>query len=396
MKTRKLLELALELGDTPDAIHPTHKQSLQTGSHGLGKNPAFPAHQGAGMNPHERHALGTYKSIATNLQRYGGYLPRSQNPREVMRAAQDMMQTLEDLQQREEAHRDALERLAVETVFRLPEFKRLRKDLDTGHVKIEAFLNRRIEIQGMQSTDDEREQPAEFEVPEIKAEYDEMVHKRKMINTLIQGTAVSNNYSFAYYSRDELNAIDPTLVQDYGKLMAYSELGYFIQDPEMVKMAAQAGGTESQGGEERLKRNDDGSISILARGISFPILVQEVIKGIMEYISWNDEEDPATQQQVNREADFVEDEQVQMQVGPNIYRQMVDAIGQESVDVWPYLHDELVKMPTGEFNQRMQGLIGGTPEGRAWFKQLAMKIKQEIAADEEAGPQESLVKRMCS
>ncbi len=395
-KIRKLLEFAMELGDTPDSIHPAHKQSLQTGSHALGKNPAFPAHPGAGMNPHERHAVGTYKSIVANLQRYGGYVPRSNQPREIMRAAQDMMQTLGDIQQREEAHQKALERLAIETVMRLPEFKRSRKNLEAGTLTINAYLNRRIDIQGMQSTDDEREQPEEFQVPEIKAEY-EMVHKRKMVNTLIQGTAVSNNYSFAYYSRDELNALDPTLVKDYGKLMAYSELGYFIQDPQMVKAAARAGGSEAQGGEERLTRNEDGSITILARGITFPILVQEIIKGMMEFISWNDEEDDTTQRQVNKEADFVEDEQVQMQLGPNIYRQMVDAIGHDSLETWPYLHDALVKMPVHEFNQRMQGLISGSSEGKAWFKQLAQQLRQKLAAaDERAGQQESLAKRMCS
>lgn len=374
----------MELGDTPDAIHPTHKRALQTGSHPLGKNPAFPQGQGGGMNPHEQHAVGTYKQIAANLQRYGGYMPRSQNPREIMRAAQDMMTTLGDLQEREAEHLDELEQLAVETVMRLPEFKRLRADFQAGHVKIEPYLNRRINIHGMEFSDTPREKPEEFKVPEIKAEYDEMIHKRKMINTLIQGAAVSNNYSFAYYSRDELNAIDPNLVRDYGKLMAYSELGYFIQDPEMLKMAAAAAGSELQGGDERLKTNEDGSISIVARGITFPILVQEIIKGIMEYISYNDEEDPDVQRQVNKEADFVDDEQVQMQVGPNIYRQLIDAIGADNADVVTYIHDELVRMPPREFNSNMQAFLAGTPQGKQWFKQLADKIRAELPPEEEA------------
>ena len=359
---RRLLEFAMEVGD---------------------KNPAFPPAQGQGMNAHERHAVGTYKSIVQNLQRYGGYVPHSQAPQELNRAAQDMFRTLEDLQQREVEHKDELEQLAIETVLRLPEMKKLRQAVESGDVKIEPYLNRRVNIQGMSFQDEPREQPAEFQVPEIKAEYDEMVHKRKMINTLIQGAAVSNNYSFAYYVRDELDMIDRSLVRDYGKMMAYSELGYFIQDPDMLKMAAQAGGSEAQGGDARLKRNDDGSISIVARGITFPILVQEIIKGVMEYLSFNDEEDPETQATVNREADFAEDEGVQMQVGPNIYRQLIDAIGLESAEVMPYIHDELVRMPAGEFNRNMQAFLAGSAQGKAWFRDMAQRIKSEIAQDDQ-------------
>src|SRR5271157_343324 len=392
--TKRLLEMAMELGDTPDSIHPTHKRNLAQGQHPLGQNPAFPAAQaGQGMNAHERHAVGTYKAIAQNLQRYGGYMPRSQNPREIVRAAQDMFRTLGDLQQREAEHIDKLEPLAVETVLRLPEFKSLRPRVEAGQVKIEAYLNRRVNIQGMEFSDTPREEPEGYQVPEIKAEYDEMVHKRKMINTLIQGAAVSNNYSFAYYSRDELQAIDPSLVRDYGKMMAYSELGYFIQDPEMLKMAAAAAGSEIQGGDERLKRNEDGSVSVVARAITFPMLVQEIIKGLMEYLSWNNEEDSDTQYAVNKEADFVDDEQVQMQLGPHIYRQIIDAIGLDSAEVWPYLHKRLVKMPVREFNENMRAFIGGTPEGKAWLKRLADEIKGQIQGEAE-GPTESLARRM--
>jgi hypothetical protein len=148
-------------------------------------------------------------------------------------------------------------------------------------------------------------------------------------------------------------------------------------------MAAQAGGSEAQGGDERLKTNEDGSISVVARGITFPILVQEIIKGCMEYLALNDEDDPETRTMVNKHADVADDEMVQMQVGPNIYRQLIDAIGLEQADVMPYIHDELVKMPASEFNQKMQGLIAGTPEGKQWFQQMAQRIKQEIQADEQ-------------
>lgn len=367
--------MAMDLGGEPDSIHPHHKQALATGQHSLAGNPAIES------NAHvERHASATYRNILANLRRYGGHVPRNGSPRELMGAAQDMFQTLAEIQEKEAGRTEELEKLAVETVLRLPEFKSLRSAVQRGQLVIRPFLNRAIEIQGANLSDEKPEPPAEFEVPEVKAEYDEMIHRRKLTNMFIQGAAVANNYAFAYYAREELNQYDPALVKDYGKLMAYSELGFFIQAPEIMKAAAQAGGTEAQGGDARLRRAEDGSVEVVARGIAFPILVQEIIKGCMEFLALNDEDDAEARATVQRQADFIDDEQTHMQVGPSVWREFMDAIGHEQAEVMPYLKNILAKMPIREYNARMQALISGTPEGKAWLRDTATRIKQKLDA----------------
>jgi hypothetical protein len=387
-----LVELALDLGDTPDAIHPQHKQALRTGTHALGKVPAFGPHETEPSNASERHAVRTYKAAVAKLQQYGGVVPRSL--RDAPRCAMDMMRTLQDLVRREHAHSEELEQLAVQTVLRLPEFKTLKRALDSGNLKIEAHLGS-PDLTSAQTREEEPEEGSpEPEQDRVEAEYNELVSKRKMVNTMIQGAAVSNNYAYAYYARDEINAIDPRLVRDYGKLMAYTELGQFVQGTAIATASAAAHGSVEQGGGARLRREEDGSITVVATGLVFPILVQEVIKGVMEFLSLNDEEDPEVAADVSKRADYIEDEQYQQQIGPSVWREFMDAIGADAAEAMPYVHDELNRMPVSEYNEKMRGLIAGTPEGKRWFSQLAAKVKAEMQSDEAQTEALTMVKRL--
>jgi hypothetical protein len=376
-RARQLLEMALELGDDPDAIHPQHKQALRQGTHAMGKVPAFSAHNAQQANPAERHAAASYRNVLAKLRTYGGVVPRS--TADAHRVAADMMRTLQTLMQREQGHEQELEQLAIETVLRLPEFSTLRRAVRDGTVKIEAKLGQ-PDLSDVQVAP--QEAPEEEQEPEeVKAEYDELVGRRKLVNLMAQGAAVSNNYAFAYYAREELNALDPQLVRDYAKLMAYSELGQFMQGTEIARAAAQGGGGGEQGGASRVRREDDGSAVVEATGLTFPILVHEIIKGVMELLTMTGEEDPDVQTQVQKRADVIGDEQYQQQMGPSIWREFITAIGHDQAEVMPYVYDELNRLPPGEYHRKMQALIGGQAEGKRWFSELARKIKQEMASD---------------
>ena len=380
----KLLEMAMDLGDTPDVFDPTLKRNLATGHHPLGQNPAF------APGSHEKLASGTYKNLIAQIQAHGGVVPR--NRQGVGKAMGDMYATLDDLQQREAAHREELEQLAVEAVLRLPEFKSLRQAVQDGRVRIEPHLNRRIEIQNAPMSHEPREEIPGTNVPEIKQDYEELIARRKVANAFSHGAAVANNYAYTTVF-NELHDIDPGLTQDYGKVMAYSELGYFVQSPEdMRRLAAQASGTEIQGGTSQVKHNPDGSLVIYAVGLTFPMLYHEIVKGCMSFLSGADEEeDRETAQHVQRHSDFIDDEQTMMHVGPELYRQFKAALGPGNEDLMPLVYDELQRLPGSEYNRVLQGLTSGSPEGRAWFRQLVQQLRQEQAQE---GQAESLVKRL--
>jgi len=369
--------MALGLGGLPDIIHPSHKQKLATGEHALGGNPAF-----SDPSKHEKHAGQTYQQVMRNAERYYGQMPRSQ--RDAVMMAVEVMQALGRIQQTEAEHRPELEHLAVETVLRMDEFKSLRRALEQGNLKIDAKLQPQLEIQGTAFSDEPQEEPEEMEIPQIRQEIDQAIHKRNFVNALIQGAALTNNYAWSYHSRDELSQIDPDLLRDYGKLMSATEVGYWVQGEEAVRQAMQAGGEQAQVGDARLKSNPDGSVTVQARGVAFPILVQELIKGLMEYLSFDDEEDPETRKLVHSKSDFIDAETIQMMLGPSLWKEFLDAVGGDAREVVPHVYDHIVRMPTTEFNQLMRGLVDGDPAAKRQMHDLAQQIKREVGGQEEA------------
>jgi|SRR5262252_2107306 len=150
----------------------------------------------------------------------------------------------------------------------------------------------------------------------------------------------------------------------------------------MIRQALQHGGSAQQAGEEQLIRNEKGMATVVARGITFSILVHEIIKGCMEFLSYSDEDDPETSALIKKETDRAEEEMVQMQVGPNIFRQIIDMLGPELEMTWPYIYDFLVRQPPSKFNELMQGLIAGEPASERWLQELARKYKRKYGERE--------------
>lgn len=378
----------MELGDTPDIIHPNRKRQIMTGQHPYAGHPAISPEQA------KKLATSTYKSTMGQVQNYTGAQPRTRQ--HINAAAIDMFATLQSVMEREAPHREELEKLAVQTVLRMPEFKSLLAPVRKGEFKIEAHLSQPDLERAKMSDEPEDEDVAlpGHEVPEIKRELDASLEKRRFINAMIQGAAITNNYAFAYYAEDGLEQIDPSLVRDYGKLMSFSELGYWAQDDEVIRMAASAHGSEAQGGSEEFTHDENGIPTVIAHGLTFPMLIHELVKGLMEFLSFEDNEDPEVRKHVYSKADFIDEETWQMIYGPAMWKQFLASIGDEGREVVPYLYDEIVQMPIGQFNALMKGMIEGTPQARQQFQHLAAKAKADIAQEQEESQAGSIAKNL--
>ena len=66
-----------------------------------------------------------------------------------------------------------------------------------------------------------------------------------------------------------------------------------------------------------------------------------------------------------------------MQVGPDLFRQFMAAIGEDNAELMPYIYDALNRLPLSQYNEAMRNLIAGTPEGKNYIRQLAQKIRQK-------------------
>jgi hypothetical protein len=376
-RVRCLLEMAMEFGpNDPDSVHPSHKRALARGEHGMGQHPAL-SKQAA-----EKHASATYRNIIQKLRTYGGVVPSSVG--QASDAAVDAFRTLAQIQQREAQHRQALQDLAVETVLSMPEFKSLRGAIERGDVRIDAKLTPRISISGIKFADEGGDELEGENTPEIAAEYQQLINRRKMANLFTHGAAVANNYSALENPRvfDAVADIDPTLMRAYGKLMSYSELGYFNQPLDVMRAAAQNAGSEQQLGANHVQAENDGSTTIVAQGISFPVLVHELVKGIMEYFSMSPDDDPETAQSIRNRSDYSDDEAVQMQIGPSIYRAFMAALGPDNQAMMPYVYNRLThQLPEDDYQRIMKGLIDGDPQAAQWIRDQAAELREKFPQD---------------
>lgn len=318
-----------------------------------------------------------------------------------------MMQAMQQAVRAEGRHRPQLERAAVELVLGLPEFRDAREAVEAGDLRIEAHLldpqammqqmQRRIrgaeqqtEIGGEEEEEDappnqmqvepEEETPEEqaelgLNVPQIRGEYDAEAKKRKFINLMIQGAAINKNYAY-HEIADQLRAIDPNILTTYGKLMSIAELMYWIT-PEDVFNDMQGSG-QGGGGMEDMEVGEDDVVTIRASAMVFPVLIQELVKGLYEFLSHNEDDPEDVRKYAYSKGDTLGNEQWDIMKGPGIWRHLNHLVNQANAgELMGKIYRALVTLPTGEFNRLMQEILRETPEGRRYIQQLVASIRAE-------------------
>lgn len=418
---RILTEMALDLGDAPDWIDPEKKRKITQGRHPYADNPAFPQQKPARRagapyrdDPNrpdptrsysELIASHVYPEIIRKVQHYTGQNPRQMNPQQLMT---QMSQAMQQAVRAEAEHRPELEQAAVEVVLSLPEFRDAREAVEAGDLKIEARLldpqammqvmQRRIQgaapedeeepegeqmqVEPGEETEEERAELG-LDVPEIATEYDAEAKKRRFVNLLIQGAAINKNYAY-HQIADQLRAIDPNILTTYGKMMSIAELMYWIA-PEDVFNRMQGSG-QGGGGMEEIVPEEDGTYTIRASAMVFPVLIQELAKGLYEFLSHNEDEPEDVRKYAYSKGDTLGGEQWDIMKGPGVWRHLNHLVNQaNATELMGKIYRHLVTLPTGEFNELMQEILRETPRGRQYIQQVA----NEIRAEEEGRREES-------
>ncbi|MHC4332177.1 MAG: hypothetical protein ACYSUV_00090 [Planctomycetota bacterium] len=397
-----LLEMALDTGEYADFIHPEKHQKLAQRTHPMAKNPAYPEHTpGEGEKQANWEELLASEQYQATLKRLTTFLNRmAGKPENTAIGRGDfgsiimaMMTAIGTAAEIEAAHKEELERLAIELIFMQPEFKNMRQPYENGEFKIDAKLgDADLERAALSPEGEEDEEAAEAEggeQPDVGEEaaaferfqdFDPEVEKRKVINAMIHGGAVSKNYAYQLIP-DELNGIDPRLLNLYGVAMAGSELGYFATPDQMARMAM--GNPEQQGGSSELDF-DQGDVPVVkARGMIFPMLVQELAKGLLELVSYEGlPEDPQRAQEVVDKTDFVDHESWAMIMGRGLWTRFVSALGGNEDEITMHLYNRMVQMPADKFNQIMRKIQAGGPEAQEVVKRLAQDVRMDIEAQE--------------
>jgi hypothetical protein len=218
-----------------------------------------------------------------------------------------------------------------------------------------------------------------IDVPEIKGEVDQEVYKRQFINMLIQGAAVTKTHAYHLASK-RLNAIDPNLIKLYGTLVSLGDLSYWMK-PEDEFEGGEHGGEAAIDIED----SDDGDkvYTVNATAITFPLLIQELVKGLYEVVAHNVVDDPQVRQHVYNRADTLRDEEWHIMKGPAVWMHFNHIINKvDGSEVLPRVLNRIVSLSPSEFSAVIRGILNETPESETYLRELVKEIKAEVEAED--------------
>ena len=375
--------------DTPDRPYQGIQTKLSQGDTPLKKVPLPQTGDEPNKNFQELLASERYKQVIDKVREYTGVQTPIRGEEGVMPLAQMMMSAHNEIVSTERNHREALENLAIELVKKemsIPDdaLQFDAKIVGLGEIDTENF-NR--------ENNQEEENMSEVEVEEDLADDLATMNlekaKRRLINNMIQGASKKGHYMY-HYVAEKIREItgSETLLNQYGILMSINDTLYWqLSDETMKMMMGGPGGGGSVGGKEEVRRNTNPP-TIVARGINFPVLVHELIKGVMELFAIqgrpSDEEgneDPRWSE-IEQSEDTLEKEMWDLRLGPAIWdrirRQFPEEIllDENKFELQNYLIVSIFKLPAREFLVFMKEVISGSETGKRFMGELLQGIDQ--------------------
>ena len=353
---RKHLREAVDYGDDRrHRMEPSIERSLDLDAHPFGGNPSLPS-TGTSQKYTEKLASKRFKDIVNMVKRYHGVENID------MGMMQQMMLIMQEVGEIEQSKKDQLEQLAIDIVseeFDIPE-DMLKPDLVPPMTP--------LDLDDGGEDDEEEEEEFQPKSAERMKELDSEVAKRNVINAMMQGASKKGHYIF-HQVADELDKIDPRLMGLYGKLMSLADYQYWLI-PENA-MGSAIGGTEkikwekpeNEEGEE--EENQEEEPQIEAKAWIFPLLVHELIKGVMELaaIGWAEGHmEPDEHKHVISRADTIPGEMWGMRLGPGMWEKFLECIEDEDYKIKHWLFQQLSQLPAPKFHSFMQEILSSTQE----------------------------------
>jgi len=338
---RKKFNEQIDYGDRPERMDPNLERKLGSPENLYAKNPALKG----GVEDVQKLVSKRFQKVAQKLSQVTGIEDLSSKQVQQM-IYSEMMRKLPNIMGIEGRHRDELIQLAIDASLD-------ETETPEEWYQIEATLgmpdagNFRFKPEDEEEEDEEEEdkQPGipSFDIEDLTDEeiLELEKHKRNIINAIIQGAAKKGHYIFQKPEiKSRLDAIDPSLYQDYLGIMAINDFMYFSME-QMIEMMSQTGqgvagkvelgdadeDEDGEGGE------DQPDTKIIATGLIFPILCHEIIKGLEEAKGrYGYPKDEKLANKVLGQTDTLSNEPMQLRIGPEIVERIRFALPNEIFD----------------------------------------------------------------
>lgn len=344
-----------------ERMHPQLEDDLANRKHSLGKHPIFPE----GDESHfEQKVMGErFNDVVKRYKR--AYDVDSINNNEVNKTMMPLVYETIGLEAR---HKKELEKLAVDMI-------REEYDMSEDVVEIHAELTSDISLQGAKRNPKPMTVEMEFKNHDEMVNATEEVYKRRFLNALTQGAAKKCNHMF-HMVDEELTELDPRLPNKYAKMMAGADYAYYI-NPSLD--GAVSGGVVRV----QFPTKSNPKAVIHAQAMVFPVLIHELVKGVMEILSAHGlPKNKKVGEFVINKADFLEAEPWDMRLGPGLWERFTKMIEPDDFKLKHHIYTDLAALPVKEFNMKMREIMAGTKEGRKVIQLIVDDIKKGLQEDE--------------
>ena len=254
----------------------------------------------------------------------------------------------------------------------------IREEYDMGEdaVEIIAELTPKISLEGTKKNP--KPMPVEgmeFESHDDIVRANEEVYKRRFLNAMGQGAAKKCNHMF-HLADDELTNLDPKLPNKYNKMMSSADYMYYVI-PKMEEGVS--GGVVKVDFPTPQKPK----AVIHAQAMVFPVLIHEIVKGVMELLSAHGlPKNKKVADYVINKADFLAAEPWDMRLGPAVWGKFTATVPADDFGLKHHAYSHLASLPANEFHKQMKEIMAGTKQGHKIVKDVIEGVKRDLQEEE--------------
>lgn len=338
----------------------------------------------------------TVSKLRSALERSVGSTRHLTSGNPLMNLMMLVMQALRQSGSIESRHKEDLENLAVELVKK-------EMAIPPGSLQFDAKLMGMGQSESTERMRRQAEEPSREEMMDafksaqqhendVEAFLDAMDNfdreraKRRMINALIGGAAKKGQYMYHMVSQ-KLNEIDPNLIELYGITTAIIDHLYWLYPEETLEAMSGQGGSEV--GTSEINDETDPP-TVIARGVNFPTLVHELVKGVYEVFGTHGlPDDPRQAEMVMGAEDTVPAEAWDLKLGPVFWELLqksypIEILTEDDMKhIQHYLFMRLSAMPAEEFFQLFKEVLEEKQSGKDKIQRMVNEIVRELEENDE-------------
>lgn len=382
--------------DGPERMDREVERKISSGETPLSDNPALPGKEEDEFDNSfaELVASERFKEVVEKVKHYTGMQDVS-GPNAFMQLQMMLQQAVQTVKSIESNNEGYLEQLAVDLVKQELSLPDDAFQYDVELLSMPGQIDTSKMISEPEELDDEEVQQ-QFGVDSDEAEddlenfmaafekFDLEKAKRRFINSLIQGASKKGHYMF-HMVEEQLNNINPQLLNLYGVLMSINDLLYWIVPDQMI-MSAAGSGEGVQGSEEIDETTDPPTIK--AKGLFFPVLVHELIKGVYEVLGTSGlPDDPKAAEMVMGQTDTLPYEVWDLRLGPVIWDKFTaaypDKLYEDDMrEIQNYFFSRFSALSTDDFFEMARMILSGSEEGKKLVSDMVNEIISELKQQE--------------